>query len=362
MAQIESLDPFRQKIDEIDVQLLKLLSERALIVQEVGKIKREQGAAFYAPSREQEIYERLNQVNTGPFPEKAIRSIFREIISASLSLEEPVKVAYLGPRATFTHLACIQRFGSSVTDHSVNSITGVFDEIERGLADYGVVPIENSTEGVVNHTLDLFVDSPLKIFGEIFLEVSHHLLSSAENKESIRKIYSHSHAIAQCQSFLDANFSNIPVKEVSSTARAAELCQEDLEAGAIASELAAQIYQIPVIQKRIEDNPHNMTRFLVISKKMPEPTGKDKTSIIVSTRDEPGGLYKLLCPFSEQKINLSKIESRPSKKKAWEYLFHIDMSGHIEDAPIRAVLDRLRPQTILLKVLGSYPVAEESIQ
>lgn len=360
MPDPNSLSPLRQKIDEIDERLLTLLNDRARIVQEIGKIKKEQKADFYAPSREQAIYDRLAQLNPGPFPNEAVRSVFREIISASLSLEGPVKVAYLGPRATFTHLACMQRFGFSITDLPVNSIKEVFDEVERGRADFGVVPIENSTEGVVNHTLDLFVDSPLKIFGEILLEVSHHLLSKTGKMEDLRRIYSHSHAIAQCKNFLEANLPQVQITEVSSTARAAELAQEDPSAGAIASELAAKLYHLIVIKKRIEDNIHNFTRFLVVSQKGHGRTGRDKTSVMFSIKDKVGALYEMLHPFSDQQINLTKIESRPSKKKAWEYIFYVDMAGHVEDEKIRMALEGLKNQAIFLKVLGSYPVAEEA--
>jgi len=271
-----------------------------------------------------------------------------------------VKVAYLGPRATFTHLACMQRFGFSITDLPVGSIKEVFDEVERGRADFGVVPIENSTEGVVNHTLDLFVDSPLKIFGEILLEVSHHLLSKTGKIEDLRRIYSHSHAIAQCKNFLESHLPQIQIMEVSSTARAAEMAQEDPTAGAIASELAAKLYHLTVIKKRIEDNIHNFTRFLVVSQKGHNRTGRDKTSVMFSIKDKVGALYEMLHPFSEQQINLTKIESRPSKKKAWEYIFYVDMAGHVEDEKIRMALEGLKNQAIFLKVLGSYPMAEKA--
>lgn len=359
MSESDPLAPFRQKIDEIDEKILTLLNDRARIVQEIGKIKKDRKADFYAPTREQEIYDRLTQRNAGPFPNEAVRSVFREIISASLSLEGPVKVAYLGPRATFTHLACMQRFGFSVTDLPVNSIKEVFDEVERGRADFGVVPIENSTEGVVNHTIDLFVDSPLKIFGEILLEVSHHLLSKSGKIEEIRRIYSHPHAIAQCKHFLETALPHIQITEVSSTARAAELAQDDPTAAAIASELAAKLYHLAVVKKRIEDNIHNFTRFLVVSQKSPGKTGRDKTSVMFSIQDKVGALYEMLQPFSDHKINLTKIESRPSKKKAWEYVFYVDMAGHVQDDKIATVLAALKEQAVFLKVLGSYPVAEE---
>lgn len=359
MSQTDPLIPLRRKIDEIDERILALLNDRARIVQEVGKIKKSQQADFYAPSREKAIYDRLMQLNPGPFPNEAIRSVFREIISASLSLEAPIRVAYLGPRATFSHLATLQRFGFSVTDLPVNSIKEVFDEVERGRADFGVVPIENSTEGVVNHTLDLFIDSPLKIFGEILLDVSHHLQSKSGKIEEVRKIYSHPQPIAQCKYWLEKNLPQIPLVEVSSTTRAAEMAAQDPTVAAIASELASQLYGLSIIRRRIEDNANNVTRFLVISQKGAARTGRDKTSIMFSIKDKVGALYEMLRPFSEQQINLTKIESRPSKKKAWEYIFYIDMIGHLEDEKIRTAIDQLKSQAVFLKVLGSYPMAEE---
>ncbi len=357
MPQSDSLLPLRLKIDEIDLKLLALLNDRARLVREIGEIKRDKKAEFYTPLREEEIYDRLAQLNLGPFSNEAVRNIFREIISASLALEVPVKVAYLGPRATFTHLACMQRFGASVSDFPVNSIKEVFDEVERGRADFGVVPVENSTEGVVNHTLDLFVDSPLKIFGEVLVEVSHHLLAKGGEIESLRRIYSHPQAIAQCKDFLEAQLPKVPLEEVSSTALAAELAAEDPSVGAIASELAAKLYNLVILKRQIEDHAHNLTRFLIISKKSHERSGTDRTSILCSIRDCPGALYKMLSPFADQKINLTKIESRPSKKKAWEYLFYIDLTGHLTDEGVSFALEQLKKEAVFLKVLGSYPMA-----
>jgi len=356
---VDPLSPHRQKIDEIDGKLLALLNDRARVVLEVGKIKRDRKAELYAPAREQAIYVRLTGLNQGPFPNEAVRSVFREIISASLSLEGPLKVAYLGPEATFTHMACTQRFGFSVSALPVESIKSVFDEVERGRVNFGVVPIENSNEGVVNHTLDMFIDSPLKIFGEILLEISHNLLSKTGKIEALKRVYSHPHAFAQCKVFIETRLPGVEVVEVSSTAKAAELAQEDPTAGAIASELAARLYDLVIIQKKIEDNVNNFTRFLVISPQTHAPTGKDKTSLLFSVQDKPGILYEVIRPFSRAKINLTNIESRPSKRKAWEYIFYVDMEGHIEDKKIRKVIKGLKAGGITLKVLGSYPSAEE---
>ena len=358
MTQMDPLEAHRQEIDRIDAEILKLLSERARIALEVGKIKRSKKAELYDPSREAQVYKRLAELNDGPFDTRAVRLIFREIISASHALQEPVKVAYLGPKATFTHLACLKHFGSSVTNRPANNIKEVFDEVEKGLADFGVVPIENSNEGVVTHTLDLFSESPLNIFGEIVLEVTHHLLSKAKSLDEIKQIYSHAQAIGQCKHFIEQNLPDVSLTSVSSTSKAAELCQNDASSAAIASEAAGRIYNLPVLEKRIEDSTENRTRFLIISKKKNKPTGADKTSIIVSIRDMPGALYKVLRHFAKQQINLSKIGSRPSKKKAWEYLFHIDMLGHIEDEPIQKALEDLKSHMISIKVLGAYPLAE----
>lgn len=358
MSEINPLDSHRKKIDHIDEQLVDLLSQRAQIALEIGKIKHHHRTDLYDPSREKQIYKRLTERNSGPFSSQAIQNIFREIISASHALQEPIKVAYLGPKATFSHLACLEYFGHSVTEWPVGSIKAVFNEVEKGLTDFGVVPIENSTEGVVNHTLDLFADSPLKIFAEIFLEVTHHLLSKADRLEAIEQIYSHPQAFGQCKDFLEQHLPNVTLTGVSSTAKAAELCQNDPLSAAIASEVAAEMYQIPILQKRIEDSTQNITRFLVISKRINLPTGCDKTSIIVSIKDTPGALYKILRHFAKQQINLAKIGSRPSKKKAWEYLFHIDMDGHLEDASIQLALEGLKSQMVSIKALGSYPKAE----
>lgn len=359
MTQIDPLERYRQEIDRIDEQVLALLSERGRIALEVGKVKRAKKADLYDPSREQRIYDRLAQLNPGPFDTQALVLVFREIISASHALQEPIKVAYLGPKATFTHLACLAHFGASVTDRAVDSIKEVFDEVEKGLSLFGVVPIENSTEGVVTHTLDLFAESPLNIFGEIVLDVTHHLLSKAKKLSEVKQVYSHSQAIGQCKHFIDQNLPDVIINSVSSTAKAAELCRNDSASAAIASETAGRIYDIPILRKRIEDSTENSTRFLIISKKKNRPTGTDKTSIIVSIQDSPGALYKILRHFSKQQINLSKIGSRPSRKKAWQYLFHIDMIGHIDDAPIQKALEDLKSQMVSIKVLGSYPMAQE---
>ncbi len=348
---------YRQAIDRVDDEILRLLNERSAHVIEIGKLKKESGAGahLHTPGREAEVLQRLMQQNTGPFPTEAIRSVYREIMSASLSLEGPQKVAYLGPRATFTHLACIQKFGESVQYVPVNSIKEVFDEVERGRAHFGVVPIENSTEGVVNHTLDMFIDSNLRIYGEVLQEVSHHLLSKARGLEDIKKVYSHPHAIAQCRNWLETNLPQASLSEVPSTARAAELAVDDPSSAAIASELAAQLYGLKVLKARIEDNVNNFTRFLVLSQKPSDRTERDKTCIMLSVKDKVGALYDLLRPFASHGINMTKIESRPSRRKAWEYIFFIDIEGHMEEDRVKKAIEEVKGRCLFLKILGSFP-------
>ena len=351
------LQELRRRIDQLDDEILRLLNERSAHVIEIGKLKRQNdaGANLHTPAREAEIIHRLTSANPGPFPSEAIRSVYREIMSASLSLEGPQKVAYLGPRATFTHLASRQKFGESAQYVPVKSIKDVFTEVERGRANFGMVPIENSTEGVVSHTLDMFIDSPLLIYGEVLLEVSHHLLSKSGVKEEIKKIYSHPHALAQCRNWLETHMPNAPLSEVASTARAAELASEEPSAGAIASELAAQLYGLKVVQPRIEDNINNFTRFLVLAKTPPQRAGKDKTSVMISVKDRAGALYDLLRPFASAGINMTKIESRPSRRKAWEYIFFVDVEGHVEEERMKKALDELKSRCLFVKILGSYP-------
>lgn len=353
------IDRLRSRIDEIDAEILSLLNSRARLAIEIAGIKRNSRLKFHSPERERAILERLKRLNEGPFPNDALKVIFREIISASLSLEEPLKVAYLGPGGTFTHLAALRHFGSSASYVSVTSIKAIFDAVERGGAEYGLVPIENSNEGVVSYTLDMFMDYDLKIAAEVMLEVSHNLLSKSGDRSKVRKIYSHPQAAAQCRAWLEANMQGIPVFESTSTARAAELASTDAETAAIASELASKLYDLRFVERHIEDNKHNVTRFLVIAPDYPARTGADKTSVMFSLKDRPGALYEALLPFKKAGVNLSKIESRPSKRKAWEYIFFADMVGHIEDRNVKRAIDEVKENCLYLKHLGSYPMGEK---
>jgi chorismate mutase/prephenate dehydratase len=351
------LDDLRRQIDSIDDALLKLLNERAEIALRIGKLKSRENRNFHAPSREKEVLERLEDVNPGPLPKEALRAVYREIMSASLALEEPVKVAYLGPAGTFSHLACLKEYGSSARFYPVKSFSEVFEEVERGRVHYGVVPIENSIEGAVNNTLDRLIESDLTITSEILLKVSHYLMSLSGEMERVRKVYSHPQPTAQCRQWIEKHIPQLPIIEAESTASAAQRAAEDPEGAAIAGEAAVRFYGLKVIEKSIEDNVHNVTRFLTVSKEMAERTGYDKTSIVFAFKNEPGALFKILRPFADKGINLTKIESRPSGKKAWEYVFFVDMEGHVEDLPVREALELLQDQSFFLKILGSYPRA-----
>jgi chorismate mutase/prephenate dehydratase len=355
----EKLRTLRKNIDEVDNQLLELLNKRASLVLEIGKIKKEEKGRFHVLEREEEIYQRLHELNKGPFPAEAIRPIFREIMSASLSLEKVLQVACLGPDATFSHIASIQQFGQAAQNIYTKSVAEIFDEVERGRADYGVVPIENSTEGVVNLTLDMFIESPLQICSEVLLEISHALLSRSACLEDITTVYSHPQPIAQCYDWISKNLAHAEVKEVFSTAMAAKMAREDPQIAAIASEFAAKIYGVPVLKRKIEDNPQNFTRFWVIGKMSPGRTGEDKTSLMFSIRDGVGALYEMLEPFAKHHINLTKIESRPFRKKPWEYIFFIDIEGHIEDDNVKSALDMVTRNSEFMKVLGSYPKGQK---
>ncbi|MBI1869872.1 MAG: prephenate dehydratase [Chlamydiae bacterium] len=349
-----NLKKLRQKIDQIDRQLVDLFNQRTQIALEIGhqKLKNQQG--IYAPERELRVYKNVLEQNRGPLPPTSLKAIFREVMSAALSVEKAIRVAYLGPVATFTHQASIQKFGSSVEYLPMEGIADVFLEVEKGRADYGVVPIENSTEGAVTHTLDVLMDSDLKICSEVLLKIRHSLLSNT-SIEKIIKIYSNPQVFGQCRSWLREHLSKVDQIEVSSTSRAAEMASKEKGAAALASSLATQYYPIRMLAEGIEDFQKNVTRFLVVGSHAAQRTGRDKTSILFSVRDKVGALYEMLVPFKKHRINLTKIESRPSKKKVWEYCFYIDLVGHQDDAHVKAALKSLEKHCHFLKILGSYP-------
>jgi chorismate mutase/prephenate dehydratase len=355
---MDDLEKLRKKIDEIDLQILELLNRRAEVVLEVGKTKQDKRINIHSPSRERALLKRLKEANTGPFPDDALKALFEEIISASVSLQQPLKAAYLGPPATFTHLAARRQLGSSTKYIPESTIKAVFESVYRGKTQYGVVPIENSSEGAINYTLDMFIDYDLKIAFEILLPISHNLLSKTGNRKNITKIYSHPQPKAQCRAWLENNFPSTEIIEELSTAAAAQRAEDDPTAAAVASELAASVYKLKFVEKGIEDNKTNVTRFLVVAKDSTPKTGRDKTSIMFSIRDKAGALSSILKPFSKHRINLTKIESRPSKRRAWEYIFFVDMQGHIEDRGVKKALNEVKKDCLFMKVLGSYPSAE----
>ena len=351
-----NLDDIRQQIDAIDRELLDLLSRRADLVHEVGVVKKRDGLQIYAPEREEALLRRLVEMNRGRLPERSIRAIYREIMSAALALEDDLKIAYLGPEGTWTHQAAIKKFGHSVDYAPQPNFADVFDQVARRKASYGVVPIENSTEGAVSHTLDLFVDSPLHICAQILLRIENGLMSAIPRGE-IRTLYSHPQVFGQCRSWLLKNFPDADLVEVSSTTKAAQLARDKAADGAAAlgGSLAAEMYGLTLLEESIQDSATNTTRFLVIGEKTCPPTGNDRTSILFAIHDRPGSLVKTLQAFEHFQINMSKIESRPSKRKDWEYVFYVDLAGHVDDRKVADALEELRHHCSLVKVLGSYP-------
>jgi chorismate mutase/prephenate dehydratase len=352
-----NLDDGRSRINSLDDEILNLLNRRGQIALQIGELKRQQGLPFYVPARESEILDRLAAKNPGPLGADAVRAIWREILSASLALEQPLPVAYLGPPATFTHQAAVRRFGSSAEFRPVRSIAEIFDEVERGRAQYGVVPVENSTEGAVNVTLDRLIDAEMVIVGEVTLDIAQHLLSRAADLGEIKLVCSHPQALAQCRGWLGAHLPEARTEEMSSTTASAERAREDPAVAAIASEMAAHLYGVPILRARIEDNPTNSTRFLVIGQRPAPPTGRDKTSILFSMKNEPGVLHSILAPFAERRLNLTKIESRPTKRRPWEYVTFVDFEGHRDTTAVTLVLAEVKERCQFLKVLGSYPAA-----
>jgi len=354
---LPKLEDLRQQIDKIDDQLLKLISRRGLLAEKIGKEKSLQGrtAHFHVPERERSILDRLNDQSKGPFPSSAINYIFREIFSATLALEKPLRVAFLGPETTFSHQVAIKHFGHSCKFNPCLNIESVFSEVELGNSDYGVVPVENSIEGVINRTLDCFVDSPLHICDEAQLAISLFLLANNADSKKIKTVYSHPQPLAQSRNWLSCNLPGAEQIPASSTAHAAELAKRDKNSAAIAGQLAAEVHQLKVIAKNIQDQAENHTRFLVISKDQAKRARRNKTSIMFSIKDEAGSLLKTLELFANNKISLTKIQSRPLRNRPWEYLFYIDFLGHMEDKAVERVFKTLGKQTLLFRVLGSYP-------
>jgi len=357
----QRLDDIRKRIDEVDAEIQRLITERAELAQEVAQIKQaEQGAAteevmFYRPEREAQVLRKVLGRNQGPLAGEEMARLFREIMSACLALEQPLSVAFLGPAGTFTQAAALKHFGHSVRTRPLAAIDEVFREVEAGSAHFGVVPVENSTEGVINHTLDMFMRSTLAICGEVELRIHHHLLG--HDRQNIRKIYSHQQSLAQCREWLDGHLPDVERVAVSSNAEAARRASAEAGTAAIAGEVAAEIYGLPILAAKIEDNPDNTTRFLVIGRQQTPPSGEDKTSLLVSAPNRPGALYRMLAPFERNGISMTRIESRPSRLANWEYVFFIDIKGHADEPQVATALQALSDESPMFKVLGSYPKA-----
>lgn len=355
----DALKAARSRIDALDVQLQQLINERADIARGIATIKVQNGDSgdFYRPGREAEVLRAVAQRNSGPLADETIVRLMREIMSACLALESPLRVAYLGPEGTYTQAAVYKHFGHAVGSMALTAIDEIFREVEAGNADYGVVPVENSTEGVVSHTLDQLVGSPLSICGEVSLAVHHHLLSNAPDMSAIKRVVAHAQSLAQCRSWLDTNLPNVMREAVASNGEAARMVQAESESAAIAARAASDLYGVPVLASNIEDEPNNTTRFLVLGHQQVSPTGHDMTSIMVSIRNQPGMLHRLLAPAADAGVDLSRIESRPSRRAAWDYNFFIDLEGHIQEQRVRQVIDNIEGQAAYLKILGSYPKA-----
>ncbi len=358
----DRLEGLRVRIDELDQKILELLNERATCALEVAEVKKETSGevapVYYRPEREAQVLRRIAERNPGPLPNEKVQQVYRQIMSACLALEEPLQVAYLGPEGTFTQLATLKQFGNAVIGQPMVTVDDVFREVAAENCHYGVVPVENSTEGVVSHTLDNFLASSLRICGEVELRVHHHLMIHPDaDIAGIKRIYAHQQTLGQCRLWLDGHYPGIPRIAATSNAEAARKAAAEHDSMAIAGEIAAETYGLSILSKKIEDQSDNTTRFLVVGREDVGPSGNDKTSIMVSTHNQPGALYKVLEPFHRHGVSLTAIETRPSKTGMWSYVFFIDLEGHNQDDNIRAVLDEIDRDALEVKLLGSYPRA-----
>ena len=352
-----SLNDFRAKIDALDAQIVEALNERAAVAAEIGRWKQKNGVPIYSPQRERKVYEKVLGLNGGPLQDSALRAIYREIMSGALALEKPLTICYLGPDGTFTHQAALGKFGASVEYHPAKSIDSVFTEVAMARADYGVVPIENTTEGSVSDTLDMFIDTKLQICSEILLPIHHNLMAKCRLHE-IERVYSKPQVYGQCKTWLQNYLANVPKVDVDSTTRAAQIARDEAHAAAIAHREAAHLYELEILADHIEDHPHNATRFFVLGKDMPGPTGSDKTSIMCFLKNRAGALVEILLPFKEHDVNLTQLVPWPTKRRAWDYCFFIDLEGHCEDTLVKKTLAELEELCVEMKILGSYPKAE----
>ena len=353
------LAEIRERIDSLDQQIQSLISERAALASAVREAKGDlgSGSAYYRPDREAQVLRRVIERNQGPLSDAAILRLFREIMSACLAQQEPMRIAYLGPEGTFTQQAVYRQFGHSVNAIAQPSIEDVFLSVQGGESDFGVVPVENSTQGVVSHTLDLFIHSDLKIAAEVELRIHQHLLTQARSLADIERVYAHQQSLAQCKHWLSAHLDHAELIAVSSNAEAARRVRNAPESAAIAGRHAAEVYGLPVLFANIEDHVDNTTRFLVLGQALLPPSGEDKTTLMVAGRDDPGALFGLLEPLARHEINMNRIESMPSRQGRWDYVFFIDVDGHVEDPAMVSALGELEASARLVKVLGSYPRA-----
>jgi len=351
----------RERIDAVDEQLHTLLNERARLARQVGISKHRDGRLvdFYRPEREAEVLRRAKERNKGPLSDEEVLRLFREIMSACLAQQEPLKVAYLGPEGTFTQTAVFKHFGHSVRALPLPSVDEVFHEVESGSVDFGVVAIENSTEGMVINTLDRFLTSPVKICGEVELHIHHHLLGRMRSLAEVERVCSHSQALAQCRGWLDEHLPQAERVPVASNAEGARRARDEKGSAAIAGETAAEVYRLDVLASQIEDHEDNTTRFFVLGRKLLAPSGDDRTTLLVSVghTDAPGALYRLLEPLAQHEVSMTRIESRPSRRRKWDYVFFIDIEGHVEDPHVARALAALEKRASLFRVLGSYPRA-----
>lgn len=352
-----SLPEWRKEIDAIDAEMLDLLNRRASLAQQIGHAKSRENSHYFTPEREYNVFQRLTSLNKGPLEGAGVRAIYREIISACRALEKPLSVAGLGPEGTFSHLACVTRFGRMSAFQPTETISEVFTAVERNESDYGVVPVENSWAGVVPETLDTFMNSNLRVVSEIYLPIAHNLLTKCTSLDKIERLYTHFQPAAQCRQWLKNNLPNAQKIDAPSTARAAELSAEDEGSAAIATILASERTGLPILCEHIEDNTTNRTRFLVLGYNEPEPTGKDKTSLMFSVQNKAGELVHALNAFEKFGVNMTMIESRPTKVEAWQYVFYVDLQGHIKDLSLEKAIGLLKEHSLFVRVLGSYPEA-----
>lgn len=359
--QLAAMEPLRVQIDQLDRKIVQLLNDRAKIVVKIGKIKRDGDGPIYAPDRERAVLEQVRSFNEGPLPESCLESIWRELMSGSFALERPLRVGYLGPPGSFSHLAARKKFGASVQYHNLDDIPAVFEQIARGHLDYGLVPIENSAIGGISDTLDSFMNSSVRVCAELLINVHHYLLSNPDvsGPEQICRVYSKPEALGQCRKWLSMQLRHAERIKVASTSKAAELAAKEPGTAAIASLLAAEIYNLKVQFENIEDNPHNTTRFFIIGKQGSNPTDDDKTSLMFTAEHKPGALVNVLDVFREHRINLTHIDKRPSQQVNWEYIFFVDLIGHFSQEKVAAAIEDARKHCLQLTVLGSFPRATE---